>query len=419
MKKKILFLGDSPVVATGFGNVSRNLLTQLKKLDPELDITVIGINCFGGWYDMKEYPMKIYTAVYSDFEDTLGFKRLLKVLEGKDPEIKENDFDILILSFDSWCLANVTIGGEAFIQRLRMTLEASEKKMLTVLYTPIDNPQIPPGWIETMKVFDIVATPSKYGKAMITATDKELGNRVKIIYNGLDTENFYPIKNFKKVINLGETKIDLTDRYVIGFVGRNQWRKDYFHLVKIFTEFKKKHKEAFLYMHTNPVDFQHDGGDIYELCRYFGLQLGEDYYVPVDHEDNKGIPRQGMNEVYNMMDVFLSCSLGEGFGLPYVEAMLAGVPVILPENTTSEELLRKPGGDLRGLMYKTKNTVCFGSFDLMRERPLPDPDLAFEALEIMYSRKQAGMKETIKLAREFALTITAEKMGKEFYELLA
>ena len=168
-------------------------------------------------------------------------------------------------------------------------------------------------------------------------------------------------------------------------------------------------------MHTNPVDFQHDGGDIYELCRYFGLQLGEDYYVPVDHEDNKGIPRQGMNEVYNMMDVFLSCSLGEGFGLPYVEAMLAGVPVIAPDNTTTEELI----GLERGFTYRTRNTVCFGSFDLMRERPLPDVDDALEQLETVYCGNIKAEGYPINNAREFALTITAEKMGKEFYQLLA
>ncbi len=414
---KILYLGDSPAVATGFGNVSRNLLDNLWYDHEDVEITVLGINDRGGWKNPNKFDKryKVYPSIFDNYKDELGFTRLLNVLQNKDPEIRSQDWDVLILHIDSFLLASKTIDGIAYINYLNKEF-ALRPKMKTILYTPIDNPLIPPEWVETMQQFDVVATYSKYGKEMISAADKGLGNRVKVIYPGIDVSNFHPIKDFKRVVKIGESEFDLKDRFVIGYVGRNQWRKDYFHLVKIFSEFKKKYPEAYLYMHTNPSDTQHDGGDIFELCNSFGLNLGEDYFVPVNHEDNQGIKRNSMNEVYNMMDVFLSCSMGEGFGLPYVEAMAAGVPVVLPDNTTSPELT---GDGKWGYMYFQNNSVCFGTWDLMRERPLPDIDDAIEVLEACKSNMGSWNKKVTAAARDFVLKeVNAEKFADEFWEVI-
>jgi len=408
---KLLYHGDSPAVATGFGNVSRNLLNTMKAMKPDLDITVLGINERGAWKDPKRYPYKIYPAIYNDYKDMMGFKRLIAILSGKDPEIQET-FDTLLCNFDSYLLASVTIGERTPIDMLSELPQW--KKIRKILYTPIDNHQILAGWIETMKRFDVVVTTAKYGKNVITNYDKTLGDSVKAIYNGIDTETFFPMKALDRKINTGYSVIDLNKRFVVGYVGRNQWRKNFFHLIKIFSVFHKKHPDAFLYMHTNPVEEAHDGGDIYELAKQHGLYLLEDYYVPADLNPNVGLTRSGMNEVYNIMDVFFSCSVGEGFGLPVAEAMLSGIPVVAPDNTTMPELI----GDGRGYLYKNKNTVCFGAYDLMRERPLPDPDDALKMLEHIYKFRSLA-KSRILPSREYALThFTQEQMAKDFLKLL-
>ena len=414
---KILYVGDSPAVATGFGNVSRNLLDGIAFNHKDADITVIGINDRGGWKDPKRYNYKIYPAIYDNYEDELGLKRLLNVLKGTDPEIPNQEWDVLIIHYDSFLLASKTIDGVAYINYLIQEF-ANRPKMKTILYTPIDSKEIAPSWIESMQQFDTIITYSKYGKEMITNANKQLGNRTKVIYPGIDVKNFFPIKNFDKKVYIGDTEIDLNKRFVVGYVGRNQWRKDYFHLVKIFSEFKKIHKEAFLYMHTNPVDSNHDGGDILELCKNFGLYLGEDYYVPIGHNDNTGIKRTDMNQVYNMMEVFLSCSMGEGFGLPYVEAMAAGVPVILPENTTSFELVGEEAQ--RGILCQTDNSVCFGAWDLMRERPIIDTSEAVHLLEVIYlRRKEKDIIDKKIQARNFVLQeCNADKFATEFWEVI-
>jgi glycosyltransferase involved in cell wall biosynthesis len=52
----------------------------------------------------------------------------------------------------------------------------------------------------------------------------------------------------------------------------------------------------------------------------------------------KGIPDDAVATVYNAFDVLTSVSMGEGFGIPIVEAQANGVPVIVGDWTSMSEL---------------------------------------------------------------------------------
>ncbi|KKK63581.1 hypothetical protein LCGC14_2992840 [marine sediment metagenome] len=53
----------------------------------------------------------------------------------------------------------------------------------------------------------------------------------------------------------------------------------------------------------------------------------------------KGFNYKDMNNVYNVMDVFLLTTSGEGFGIPIIEAMSCEVPVVVTDYTTTQELV--------------------------------------------------------------------------------
>jgi len=413
---RILYHGDSPTVATGFGNVSRNLLSGLAK---EHEITVIGINDRGGYKDPKEYPYRIYPAIYNDFRDVLGIKRLINVLVGQDPEIK-GDFDCLFLQYDFTLLAESYIGSDNLFSTLKQIVKPTVKK---IIYTPIDNGLVTPKWREVLEWFDIVIVPSQYGFKVLEGVwgTKKAKEKVKVVYYGVEN-TFKPLvsqerllirKRMTDALKKQNIEVEMENKYIIGFVGRNQWRKDIYRTVKIFTEFKKQHPNAYLYLHTDPLDNNHDGGNLLDLLSYYGQFYGKDYLVPLGLNSNTGIARVDMNEIYNMLDVYLSSSVGEGFGLPILEAMKCRVPVIAPNNTTMPELL----DDDRGSLYDTDNTVCFGQLDFMRERELGDIKDAVLTLTAVHALGEKLSKNLTK-AQEFADKYTPELMAKEVGKLL-
>lgn len=414
---KILYHGDSPTVATGFGNVSRNLLSGLAK---EHDITVIGINDRGGHKDPKIYPYKIYPAIYNDYRDLFGLKRLLNVLLGQDPEIKETKFDVLFMLYDYTMISEGYIGNTPLFEALKQTVKPGIKK---VIYTPIDNDLITPRWKATLEWFDKIIVPSHYGFKVLESVwgTKATKEKVKVVYHGIEN-TFKPLpenerllirKRMTEALGKQNIKINMEDRYIIGFVGRNQWRKDIYRTVKVFAQFKKDHPKAYLYLHTDPLDSNHDGGNIMDLLAYNGQFYGKDYLVPIGLNTNTGLPRADMNEIYNMFDVYLSSSVGEGFGLPILEAMKCRIPVIAPNNTTMPELL----DDDRGYLYDTDNTVCFGQIDLMRERQLGDTRDALLTLNAVHALGDK-IKPNLDRAQAFADKYTPEKMAREIGGLL-
>lgn len=402
---KILYHSDSPTVATGFGNLSKDLLKEMVSLDKDLEITVLGINERGGYKDPKEFPYKIYPAIYDDYNDVFGFKRLVNILTGGDPEIHEV-FDAVIFNYDFWLFDYIKIDGMTLFQFLKQFKAKVKNPPKLILYTPVDNELITPEWLEILKFFDKVIVPSMYGKGIISRADKALGNKVKVIYYGFDPKSFYPLSDKEKL----EVKKSMgaEGKFVVGYVARNQWRKDMYRVIKTFAMFHEKYKSSFLYIHCNPVDMSHDGGNLLDLCRNQGLQAGVDVAFPFGLDQNVGLSKQMMNAIYNAMDVQLSGTTGEGFGMPFLEAMLAGTINVAPNNTTIPELF----GDERGLIYQNKGTVCFGQFDNMRIRTLGDETMALRELEYVYKNK-SKIANKKKIAREWAMQWTARRMAEE------
>lgn len=407
---KMLIHIDSPAVATGFGNVARNFLNGIIKYYPHIKPTVLAINDFGGWKDPSLYPYKIYPAsTYASYEDRYGFFRLLDILTGEDKEIKE-EFDILFIAYDQWMLWENKIDGKSIFEYLiEIVPQTSIKRK--IMWTVIDTTTLRDRWIDVMRWFDYLFVTSHFGKEIIRKKDKKLAQRTKVVYYPLDVENFYPTSQ-KKIIYFNE--FNTKDKFVIGYVGRNQWRKDIGRLIKIFSLFKKKHNDAYLYLHSNPKEGKANfSGNFLYLLKDFGLYLGRDYAIPPDDFTQQcGIPRQSMNDIYNSFDVFLSCSTGEGFGLPYAEAMLAGVPVIMPDNTVAREFC---GNNERCLIYKNATYAYFGDWDFFRERELGDINDALEKLEWVYNNREKAKEIALK-GREFMLNYTIERCVKQFEE---
>jgi glycosyltransferase involved in cell wall biosynthesis len=99
-----------------------------------------------------------------------------------------------------------------------------------------------------------------------------------------------------------------------------------------------------------------------------------------------------LNEIYNSADVFISTTLGEGWGLTVTEAMQAKTPVICPMHTSFKEIT-----DDGKLVYPITDLHQYISFDhdfsRVRERSNP-AQVAELILEVSNASKEELHKKT-------------------------
>ena len=131
------------------------------------------------------------------------------------------------------------------------------------------------------------------------------------------------------------------DRFVFGMVSANKGivpnRKSFPETFLAFSMFAKHHRDAVLYIHTE--DRGGMGGiNLRELAK--ACDIDDDQIVFVDqYLFRAGIGNDLLSAIYSAMDCLLIPSMGEGFGIPQVEAQACGTPVICSNATASSELL--------------------------------------------------------------------------------
>ena len=149
--------------------------------------------------------------------------------------------------------------------------------------------------------------------------------------------------------------IDLTSKFILGCVSRNQGRKNLPETIKAFCKFAEDKQDVVLIMHSDPVD----GAavcDLQALADKWG-QGHKVYWTGMRVSNPYTTSR--MTELYNLFDAFFLTTSGEGFGIPFVEAMSCGIPVIATDFTTTKEIV-------------TDNNAGYG-IKLMGEEERPYP----------------------------------------------
>lgn len=170
--------------------------------------------------------------------------------------------------------------------------------------------------------FDLVQQVSKfnYEEGVKYSVGEE---KMALIPHPVDTDNFKPIERNEKLLLKRKYGIP-EDKFVIlsaGSIDSSFKRMDY--LIKETSEFKD---------------------DIYLLIA--GQENQESKPIkelgPTIFKDNiKFITakKEEMPFIYNLADLFVLCSLREGFGIVFIEAMASGLPVIAHRHPTMEWIL--------------------------------------------------------------------------------
>lgn len=348
-KKKILVWSDSVVATTGFGRVADHILRALYRTGL-YEVDQLAINHNVPFYDVKKYPYAISPAKLRDPRDLYGHQAFLDALKLKD-------YDFVFVINDTFVVSKI---GEKVNPIRQELLNTGRKPFKLIYYYPIDC-HLRPEWSGMLNAADISVA---YTNFAATETEKVIGKRPhRVIYHGVDTENFYPLPDRERKLHRNRFFGADDDTFVVVNINRNSMRKDVARNLYVFAEFKKKFPKSILYLHMLPRDAG-GGGTMVDLLapmEELGLKTEKDVFFPRDLDPAAGYPVDILNQLYNCGDLYMSTHLGEGFGLTQFEAMAAGIPVLVPNNTVTPELIAGGSEGKRGYIYPCREVAYVDS----------------------------------------------------------
>lgn len=344
----IFFYGDFGCT-TGFGNVAEQLVKRWEsKLSVGDKIIILATNNFQK--DAYDYSDKVYVipalATRDDNDsDVYARNSFLRLLAGGNYE------HVFVLN-DVEVIAPL----KPHIEKIKKAKRAKGFSFPKLhFYFPIDSRPLASD-LDVLKIIDYPYVYTNYGRAVckiLNTTSKE----IIVVPHGTNSDDFKPIEHAERIQELAHAD------FVYGSVNRNSARKDLATLITAFHEVKKYHKDnVVLYLHTDPND--PFGIKIERLCQLLGLEFGKDVVCPKDYNANNGFDLEYMNKVYNSMDVFVTSTTAEGWGLTVTEAMSCELPVICPIHTSLDEIT--DNGKLVYPIHRIQNMVFVNDGEKMR-----------------------------------------------------
>lgn len=183
---------------------------------------------------------------------------------------------------------------------------------------------------------DHIIAVSDYTADQIKKVFNIPAEKITVIHNGVGSE-FYEINQYSDSVanltNRRELKIAKEVKIVL-FVGSDHPRKNVLGALNIFKIIKEKIPDAILLKVGEP-------GILKEretlLKQIDSMHLRESVRFAGSVSDAK------LNEIYNMSDVLLYPSKNEGFGLPLIQAMKCGLPIVSSNATAIPEVVGDSG----------------------------------------------------------------------------
>lgn len=187
-----------------------------------------------------------------------------------------------------------------------------------------------------------IVAVSEYTRDMVQKYFHLPTDKISVIYNGIDNKIFYPLDNFIDTVGYQAVRQDLKlkDQHpIVLYVGSEHPRKNLGVALQAFVRLKAARPDA-LFIKVGLPGITSGRAETLRLIDELGIRQAVRF---VPHAS----PAR-LNELYNLADVFIYPSTFEGFGLPVLEAMAAGTPVIcsnatsLPEVAGSAAIMHAP-----------------------------------------------------------------------------
>lgn len=296
---RILWMSNSPMAGTGYGVQTAQVVPRLVGAGHDVAIANnYGVNAvISEWEGVRVYPSSRDQAL----NDTIA----------RHADAWKADWTITL--YDTW-----TMRRDRYPERVAS-------------WVPVDHQPVPPTVAAWCQQVNSIAM-SRFGQRML----REQGIEASYIPHSVDTSIFTPTP--------GDLRASMgipDDAFLILIAAANQGqappRKAWSEMFLALAAFMAEHPDTYVYVHTDMVG-GNNGIDLSILERAVGLPSDRvrwtDPYVYVT-----GMVKQPyLAQLYSASDVLLASSMGEGFGVPVIEAQACGLPVIVSNFTAQPEL---------------------------------------------------------------------------------
>lgn len=379
LKGTISLWSNSPDAPTGYGQQTKYLLDKLKQSG--LDVAML--SNYGQEGSISEIDTKYGKVPHFP----RGAHPYSQDVMGQDHMAWANRFpkqkDLLLTLYDVWVLESERLAG---IERIAS-------------WTPLDHVSMPSKvreWLVRPNVIPIAMSP--FGQRQM----EENGIEGHYVPHAIDTKIMkptYKMENGQDVADYLNTK----DKFVVGMVAANKasgliHRKAYSENLLAFSIFQRKHPDAVLYLHTDPLFPA--GWNLIQLVNALGIPQ-ESVIFPNPIEFRYGYSHAHLAAVYTGMDVLLAPSYGEGFGVPTVEAQAAGTRVIGSNWAATQDLVSEDGFLIGGQPQWDAAQAAWWQVPHV-------PDIV-NALEQAYKAGKGRSEKSIEFASQFDVEKVWEK----------
>lgn len=177
---------------------------------------------------------------------------------------------------------------------------------------------------------DFVTADSENTRNELTTLLDVAPNRVAVVYGGVEAR-FHPLLD-EVVLESTRQKYGLSFPFVL-YVGTIEPRKNLVRLLRAFTQLKLRHRTEYRLVLAGSLGWLYQ-----DVLREFDELAAGETVVFLGR-----VPDVDLPALYSLCDLFVFPSLYEGFGLPPLEAMACGKPVVCSNTSSLPEVVGDVG----------------------------------------------------------------------------
>lgn len=302
---RIGWYSNSPHIPSGYGQQTAQVIERLAKDGHEVAVmSNHGAQVAMKWNDIPIFP------------------------DG----LRQYSIDIFPAALGKW--GGVSIG--LFDAWPMIPIADTLKDLNLAWWVPIDHDPVPGGIVEFFNKSRAVAlTMTKFGERQMlkAGMPREI---VHYIPHAIDTQGMFVDVGQAAREPMGIPKDAHLTVMVAANRGRIPVRKAFGENLLAISNHLKRHPDAWAYLHTEPQGLS-DGMNLVRYLQFIDAPV-ERIKWPEPIAFRNGIPNEALRQIYSAADVMLATSMGEGFGVPTIEAQSCGVPAIVSDFAGSAEL---------------------------------------------------------------------------------